>query len=136
MIDAFMFITVIGLVAAGMFAYSFDTAERETVAKAAYDTFFDIRLRTDDMFGDTDSRPARICDLIAAYMMTGEGNIPGYIENIMYSVIPPVYGYLFVFEYNDRVLTIGEERDEISSRHSSSVTISDGSVMHASLSVY
>jgi len=135
MIDAFMFITIIGLIAAGMFAYSHGAVE-DTVAKDAYDSFFDIKLRTNDVFDGTDTQPVGICDLVAAYMMTGNGDILGYAENALRSIISPVHGYSMTFEYNGRTLTIGDGGNVLTSRYSSEMTISDGKIMRASLSIY
>ena len=135
-IDAFMFITVIGLIAAGMFASASLNVEKETAAKTAYDTFFDIKLRTNDMFEDADTQSVRMCDLIAAYMMTSEGNIPEYVEEALREIIPPVHGHFFVIKYNGKTMTFGAEGDVLASRYSSYMVISDGRTMTATLSLY
>ena len=135
-IDAFMFITVIGLIAAGMFAYSGASGDNETVAGTVYDTFFGIELRTSDMFCGTDTQSVRMCDLVAAYMVSGESKVLEYMKNTLDSIVPPVCKYEFTFEYNGRSLTIGEKGDRLTSRFSSEMMISDGNVMRASLSLY
>jgi hypothetical protein len=131
-----MFITVIGLIAAGMFAYSNIYEEKDIVAKDAYDTFFDIRLKTDDMFDETDARTVKMCDLVAAYMITGEGDVLQYIESVMSTAVSPIHSYTFKFEYRGYVLTVGPGGDVITSRYASEMKISDGRTMKASLTVY
>ena len=134
-IDAFMFITVITLIAAGMFAYS-GIHDDDTMAKNAYDAFFDTKLRTDDLFGDTDTQIFKMCDLVAAYMMTGEGDVPVYAEEVMRTLISPVHSYSMTIEYRGRTLTVGPGGDVLDSRYSSEMRVSDGNTMKASLSVY
>ena len=135
-IDAFMFITIITLIAAGMFAYSSVPEDKETLAKTAYDAFFDTKLKANDMFEDTDTQNVRMCDLVAAYMVTGEGDVIAYAEDVMRASISPVHSYLLTVEYKGRTLTIGPGGDVLSSRYSSEMTVSDGNIMRASLSVY
>lgn len=135
-IDALMFITVIGLIVAGMFAYSNMTDERETIAKDVHDTFFGIELRMDDMFEDTDGQSVRMCDLVAAYMASGKGDVLLYIKDILSSIIPPTYSYLYTFEYGGRTLTVGDKGNKLTSQYSSDVMISDGKMMRTSLSLY
>ncbi|MCL2786644.1 MAG: hypothetical protein FWD81_05455 [Methanomassiliicoccaceae archaeon] len=135
-IDAFMFITIIGLIAAGIFAASGVNVEKEETAKTAYDSFFDIRLRTNDMFDDADTQSVRMCDLIAAYMVTGEGGIPEYAKTALKSIIPPICGYSLVIEYNGMRFMIGDGGDKLTSRYSSELLISDGRTMIATLSLY
>lgn len=136
LIDAFIFITIIGLIAAGMFAYSNIISEKETAAKTAYDTFFSIELKTNDMFRDTDTQCVKMCDLIAAYMVTDKGDMKTYIESTLASIIPPIYGYMMILEYDGRTMTIGDAGNELSSHYSSSMKIIDGKTMSASLTLY
>jgi len=135
-IDAMMFITVIALVAAGMFAYSSVTSDEKTEAKTLHDTFFSIELRTSDLFDGTDTQSVRMCDLIAAYMMSGRGDVREYTEHVLASVIPPIYGYEFTFEYEGRVMTIGGGGDILTSQYSSEMVILGGKMMRTSLSLY
>ena len=135
-IDAFMFITIIGLIAAGMFAYSSVTDDKEAKAKEVHDAFFSIELKTEDLFDDTDTQKAMMCDLLAAYMVTGDGNVYEYAENVLRSVVPPVYGYTFIINYDDRVLTFGDGGGRLTSRYSSDILTSGGKVMHTELSLY
>ncbi|MDR0791003.1 MAG: hypothetical protein LBE47_00510 [Methanomassiliicoccaceae archaeon] len=136
LIDAFMFITIIGLIAAGMFAYSNAAVQKETVAKTMHDTFFSIELRTNDIFDDTDTQSVRMCDLVAAYMVTGEGGTREYIENVLGSIIPPIYGYMMIFEYKGHTMIIGGIGNKLSSQYSGEMTILDGNIMRATLSLY
>ena len=135
-IDAFMFITVIGLIAAGMFAYSSVTDDREAKAKAVHDTFFSIELKTGDLFDNTDTQKAMMCDLLAAYMVTGNGNVYEYAENVLRSVVPPVYGYTFTINYDGRVLILGDGGGRLTSQYSSDILTSGGKVMRTELSLY
>ena len=135
-IDAFMFITVIALIAAGMFAYSSLTAEEGAEAKALHDTFFSIELRTNDLFEETDTQSVRMCDLVAAHMASGKGDVKEYVESVLGSIIPPIYGYEFKFEYEGHVLTIGDGGNVLRSHYSSDIVILGGKVMHTSLSLY
>ncbi|MDR0778880.1 MAG: hypothetical protein LBE48_05550 [Methanomassiliicoccaceae archaeon] len=136
LIDAFIFITIIGLIAAGMFAYNSVNTEKQTTAKTAYDTFFSIELRTNDLFEDTDTQRVKMCDLAAAHMVTGKGDTKEYINEVLGSIIPPVYVYKMVFEYDGRTMIIGGEGNALSSHYSSEIKIIDGKTMRASLSLY
>ena len=135
-IDAFIFITIIGLIAAGMFAYSSAGSESETDAKRVHDTFFAIELKMNDVFDDGDTRTVRISDLIAAHLVTGDGNVEEYAEDVLRSVIPPIYRFLMTFEYDGHTLTIGERGGTLSSHYSADIIIAGGKVMRASLSLY
>jgi len=135
-IDAFIFITIIGLIAAGMFAYSSAGTESETDAKKLHDTFFGIELKMNDVFDDGDTRTVRISDLLAAHMVTGEGDVREYAENVLRSIIPPIYRFLMVFEYDGHTLTIGEKGGGLSSQYSADIMITGGKVMRTSLSLY
>jgi len=135
-IDAFMFITVITLIAAGMFAYSSLTSEEGAEAKALHDTFFDIELRTNDLFEETDTQSVRMCDLVAAHMASGKGDVKEYAEGVLSSIIPPIYGYEFIFEYEGRVMIIGDGGCTLRSQYSSEIVILGGKMMRTSLSLY
>lgn len=135
-IDAFIFITIIGLIAAGMFAYGNAHEEKEPIAKTVHDTFFAVELRTNDVFDDTDTQCVRMCDLMAAYLVTGEGGVKEYAESVLRSIIPPIYEFTFVFEYGGHVLTIGTEGDTISSRYSADISIVSGKTMRTTLTLY
>ena len=134
-IDAFIFITIIGLIAAGMFAYS-HLEDRSGDAKEMYDVFFGIELKTNDTFPDTDTQIVRMCDLVAAYMVTGQGSMKEYTEDVLRTIIPPVHDFIFTFEYDGIVMTMGEGGNRLISSYSSDITILGGKVMRASLSIY
>ena len=136
LIDAFMFITVITLITAGMFAYSSLSADKEPEAKALHDAFLSIELRTDDLFEGTGTQMVRMCDLLAADIMTGNGSARGYAEDVLACIIPPIYGYEFTFEYEGRTMTIGNGGNVITSRYSTETVILGGKVMRTSLSLY
>jgi hypothetical protein len=135
-IDVMMFITVIALVAAGMFAYSSLTHDETTEAKTLHDAFFSIELRTNDLFNETDTQSVRMCDLVAAHMMSGRGDVREYTEHVLASVIPPIYGYEFTFEYEGRVMTVGNGGYILTSQYSSEMVILGGKMMRTSLSLY
>jgi hypothetical protein len=134
-IDAFIFITIIGLIGAGMFAYS-SMHEKDALAKTMHDTFFGIELKTNDLFDDTDSQRNRMCDLIAAYLATGSGTAKEYAEGVLNEIIPPIYGYSFTFEYEGSSMSIGNGGNRMSSQYSADIAIVGGKVMHTVLTIY
>jgi len=134
--DAFIFITIIGLIGAGMFAYNGLQDQKEPVAKGVHDAFFGIELKTNDLFDETDTQHVRMCDLLAAYMVSGEGDVLEYAEAVLRSIVPPVYGYEFVFEYDGRTLIIGDGGYRLTSKYSTDMKIIGGKVMHTTLSLY
>ena len=134
-IDAFIFITIIGLIAAGMFAYS-HSADRDAMAKEYHDSFFAIELRTNDLFEGTDTQCAMMCDLIAAHIASDEGTVREYAEETMNNIIPPIYGYKFVFEYDGHTMSIGNGDGRVISQYSSDTVIISGKTMHSVLYVY
>ncbi|MDR0198292.1 MAG: hypothetical protein LBI08_00930 [Methanomassiliicoccaceae archaeon] len=134
--DAFIFITIIGLIAAGMFAYSHADGEKGTKAKEYYDAFFSIELRMNDVFEGTDTQCVMICDLIAAYIASDEGVVREYAEHVLSNIIPPVYGHRFVFIYDGHMMTIGNEGERLTSQYSSEIPIISGKMMYATLSLY
>jgi len=135
-VDASVFMVVIGLIAAGMFAYSSHVVEKEPLAKELYDSFFVIELQSGDLFDDPDTRTVRMCDLIAAYMVTGKGTVKEYVDDVLRSIIPPIYDYLFVFEYDGFVMITGDGGRVLSSRYQGEMTIISGNTMRATLSLY
>jgi hypothetical protein len=134
--DAFIFITIIGLIATGMFAYSNLSDGDGAQAKEYYDMFFAVELKMNDVFEGTDTKCVRMCDLIAAHISSDEGTVREYAERILGIIIPPVCDYVFVFEFNGRTMTVGERGGKITSQYSSEITIINGMTMHASLTVY
>jgi len=135
-IDAFIFITIIGIIAAGMFVYSHSDDNRNAMAKEYHDSFFAIELRTNDLFEGTDTQCVRMCDLVAAHIASDEGTVREYAENVMRSIIPPIYGYKFVFEYDGRTMAIGDGDGRVISQYSSDTVIISGKTMHSVLYVY
>ncbi|MCL2712459.1 MAG: hypothetical protein FWD37_04210 [Methanomassiliicoccaceae archaeon] len=134
--DAFIFITIIGIIAAGMFIHSNFEDNNNTIAKDVHDTFFGIRLGTDDLFKDTDTQRAEMCDLMAACMMTSEKNALRFAEETLRSIVPPYCGYELTMEYKGKILTIGDGGQNLSSKYSSEIKIIDGNVMRTTLSLY
>ena len=135
-IDAFIFITVIGLIAAGMFAYSNVQNDKEAKAKEIYESFFAIELKTNDLFDGADTQCVRMCDLIAAHMASGQGSVDEYIEGVLNSIIPPIYNYVFAFEYDGRSMVIGNEGQKLTSKYSSDMMTLSGKPLHAVLTLY
>jgi hypothetical protein len=134
--DAFIFITIIGIIAAGMFILTNTEDSGNTSAKEVHDTFFGTRLTTEDLFEDTDTQCAEICDLVAAYMMTRKGDALKYANDTLRSIVPPYRSYLLVLEYKGRTLEIGDGGQRLSSKYSSEIMIIDGSIMRTTLSLY
>ena len=133
--DALVFMTIIGLLVAGIFAYS-APAEKNTDAKEVHDMFFSVELRTSDLFDDPDTQIIRMCDLVAVCILTGDEDILDRIEKILHSLAPPFSGCIFVFEYGGHTLVIGETGEKLRSQYSSSVAVSDGNIMRTTLTIY
>jgi hypothetical protein len=119
-----------------MFAYSNISDDRDVIAKDLHDTFFSTELKVNDMFEDTDTQCVKMCDLVAAYIVSKEGSVLEYVKGILGAMIPPMYSYEFRFEYDGTVLTIGDGGGRPISSYSSKVAISDGKIMNTSLSLY
>jgi len=134
--DAFIFMTVIGLIAAGMFVLSGTDDGKRTKAKEYYDCFFAIELRTNDVFDVLDTQCVMMCDLVAAYMVTDEGLVKDYAERTLSEIIPPIYSYRLVIEYDNVTLIIGDGNGTPISQYSSNMEIISGKTMFASLSLY
>ena len=133
--DALVFIAIIGLVAAGIFAYSVQY-ENNTDAKEIHDMFFSVELRTSDVYDDPDTQIVRMCDLVAVYILSGKEEIFDCMNHVLTSVVPPFTQYRFVFEYRGDTLMIGGAGDVITSQYSSSVAVSDGNVMKTTFTLY
>jgi hypothetical protein len=135
-IDAFVFITVIGLRAAGMFIHIGTDDGKGMKAKEYCNAFFSIELRMNDLFDEPDTQCVMMCDLMAAHISSDEGTVKEYAERVLDSIIPPIYSYRMVCVYDDNTLEIGDGDGNPISQYSSDIAIINGLTMYVSLSLY
>ena len=82
MMDAMLFITVLGIAVSVIFAYV--PAERSEIsAKEIHDDLFRTELKVSDVFEIEDSRVMPLQDILAAHLISGKGNIPDHIRNVL-----------------------------------------------------
>ncbi len=135
MIDAMIFITVMTMVVGMMFPGNIIHDSDETKAGEVCENLMSVGLSMGEVYGTDDSIPVKLADLIAGYLRTGDGDVTDYIKKAM-GVLVPGYNYLLVYEYENKILKIGEEYDEETSSYFSSVTVMGGGVLNYRLSLY
>ena len=82
-LDAMIFLSVMVLVSAGLFAYaSFEDPETIT-SKDVADSFFSAELRASDLYPTEDDQTAPICDILAACINSESDKGEGDTEKVM-----------------------------------------------------
>ena len=82
MMDAMLFITVLGIAASVIFVH-IPHEPQGTSAKEVHDELFRTEMKVSDVFDVADTRIMPLQDLLAAYLTSGNGNISEYIRDVL-----------------------------------------------------
>jgi len=133
--DAVMFMTVMMLVTAGLFAAGQDRA-RDVSAEDVCDDLLSVTLGLDDVYDTDDGSPVRLHDAVAGYLRTGQGRALERAEEAAGALVPSGRAFLLSFEYKGAYAHVGEEGGTPASGFSGSVTVTGGGRLSYTLWIY
>ena len=120
-LDAMIFLSVMVLVSAGLFAYA------SLTSKDVADSFFSAELRASDLYPTEDDQTAPICDILAACINSGNlTKAKEYTEKVMRDLIPRHSSFLVEMEFNGKVLTAGAAGSGVSSYYETEYATAGG----------
>jgi len=135
MVDAMIFIVIMGLAVSAMFAFnSNDSAAND--ASVISDSIFSAKLRTCDLVDMNESRIVGMPDMVAFYILTGEGKVAEYIESILDSLTQRPGSYCLDLTYHGSTVTIGSEKGDPVSGSVKEFTVTYGGTVRADLRLY
>jgi len=106
MVDAMIFIVIMGLAVSAMFAFSGGEPVVND-ASSVSDSIFSSKLRTCDFIDTEESGLVSMPDMAAFYILTGEGKAADYIESVLDSLLQRPNSYRLDIEYQGCRITIG-----------------------------
>jgi len=135
MVDAMIFIVVIGLAVGAMFALSSDDPAPNS-ASSITENIFSSKLRACDLFDTEESGLVSIPDMVAVYILTGEGNVMEYIQEILDSVTQRTDSYRLDVTYQDQTVSIGSGKGDPVSGSVKEYTVTYGGTIKTNLRIY
>ncbi|MCL2032597.1 MAG: hypothetical protein FWG96_04960 [Methanomassiliicoccaceae archaeon] len=135
MVDAMIFVVVMGLAVSAIFAFSGGEPAPDD-ASAVCDGIFTAKLRTNDILETEETGLVSVTDMAAFYILTGEGTIIRYIESVLGSLLRKPDSYRLDISYQGSTVSIGNGAgDAVSSSHKEYVVTYGGSIT-ADLRIY
>jgi hypothetical protein len=135
MVDAMIFIVVLGLAVSAMFAFTGSEPAPDNASRIS-DNIFTSKLRSCDVINTEESGLVNVSDMVAFYFLTGEGNIMQYIKSIMDSLMQRPGSYRLEITYGKSSISIGSGTgDPISSYHKE-YNVTYGGIVKADLMIY
>ncbi|MDR1405031.1 MAG: hypothetical protein LBJ20_05650 [Candidatus Methanoplasma sp.] len=134
MVDAMMFIVVMGLAVSALFAFGGEDIQNED-ASSVSDSIFSAKLRIRDFLETDDSKLVSMPDMVAFGILTGDNTVFDYIENIMNSLMQRPYSYCMEIEYNGSSVTIGRLHGDAVSSSAKEFTATYGGSVAVFLSI-
>ncbi len=137
MVDAMIFIVVMGLVVAGISIYDMpdETAERNIASEVTHE-LFEANLKLSDILDTDDDSLATLPDVLAASLGSFDRESFDYIEIVMDSLMNRPGSYTIELEYEGKSATIGEGVGTPQSEHNGEFTITFGGILHTKVSIY
>jgi hypothetical protein len=135
MIDAMIFIVIIGIAVSAIFALTGDEPAAND-ASSISDSIFSAKLRTCDLVETDDSRLVSMPDMMAFYILTGEGDAANYIESILDSLMQRPHSYSLSICYSGNTIVIGDGLGDAVSSSVKEFTVTYGGTVTANLSLY
>jgi len=135
MVDAMIFIVVIGLAVSAMFAFcSEDPVAND--ASSIIDSIFSAKLRTCDLVDTDDSRLISMTDMTAFYILTDEGRAMDYLESILDSLMQRPDSYCLDVTYQGKDVHIGSGKGDPVSGSVKEFTVTYGGAVRTHLKIY
>ncbi|MDR0309722.1 MAG: hypothetical protein LBH88_03070 [Candidatus Methanoplasma sp.] len=135
MVDAMIFIVVIGLAVSAFFAFSGDESAPND-ASAISDSIFSAKVRINDTVDTQETGLVSLPDMAAFHIMTGDGSVMDYIESIMESLMQRPDSYSLSIEYSDNTVTIGRDKGDAVSGSVKEYTVTYGGSIRVDLRLY
>ena len=137
-IDAMVFIVLLSMAATWLFVYTNMSENEEPMAKTISDDIFAVEVRTCDLMDLEDTKVLPIETLIAATMNTGDyDRTERFLSVTLEQLIPGVYGYEFIIEYNGRSMHFERQSGrELGSEYAQDHIIDGAGTLHSVLRIY
>ena len=135
MVDGMIFIVIMGLAVSAMFAFGGNEPTAND-ASSVSNSIFSAKLRTCDLVDTDDSRLVSVSDVIAFYIMTGEGRAAEYIESVLDSLMKRPDSYRLDIEYQGSSISIGSGKGDPISGSVKDFTVTYGGSIRADLRIY
>ena len=131
MMDAMLFIVILGIAVSVIFVHM-PYEHTETSAKEIHNDLFRTELKVSDVFDIEDTRVMPLSDLLAAYLSSGNGNVPEYIRKVL-ETRSKNFRFICSFDHNILEITSNDPGDVRSSY--SEVIGTPYGVLHTSLEI-
>lgn len=135
MVDAMIFIVVMGLAVAAIFAFSGDD-HTPNDASSITDNIFSAKLKACDLVDTEESGLISIPDMVAFHIIISNGMVIDYIESILDSVMQRPDSYRLDVSYHGETISIGSGRGDPVSSSAKEFTVTYGGVIETYLSLY
>jgi len=135
MVDAMIFIVIMGLAVSAMFAFGGGEPAAND-ASSISNNIFSAKLRICDFVETDDSRLVSVPDVVAFYIMTGEGRAADYIESVLDSLMKRPDSYRLDVEYQGSTISIGSGKGDPVSGSVKDFTVTYGGAIRADLRIY
>jgi hypothetical protein len=135
MIDAMIFIVVMGLAVAAL-CYIQDDRNSENDASDIVDRLFHSKMRIDDIIEENDSKVMPLSDLVAASMIIGDGAAASYLEETLDCLMNRPDSYSMRIVYKGIETNIGSGEGIPTSSTSRDIIVLYGDALHIELCLY
>ena len=135
MIDAMIFIVVMGLAVAAL-CYYYEDNSNENDASDIVDRLFHSKITIDDIMDENDSKIMPLSDLVAASMVIGDGAAASYLEKVMDCLMNRPDSYLMHIVYRGIETNIGTGDGIPVSSTSRDIIVLYGDALHIELHLY
>ncbi|MCL1811601.1 MAG: hypothetical protein FWG41_05230 [Methanomassiliicoccaceae archaeon] len=135
MVDAMIFIIVMGIAISALFAFTGDKPMGND-ALSVSDNIFSAKLKVNDFIETDESGLIGMPDMAAFYILTGEGNALEYIQSILDSLTQRPGSYSLKMEYRGEAVTIGNGEGESVSGSVKEYAVTYGGTIRVDLRFY
>ena len=138
MMDAMIFLIILTMVSASLFAYTAMDDAPEPMAKEVCDNLMSMELRACDIYATDDTQIYPIYVLLAANMNTDrEKEVYDYVGEILDGLIPKVYGYELQLSFNGHGVRLERASDRgVTSEYSDTLDIPHTGGLYVSLNIH
>lgn len=138
MMDALVFILLLSMAATWLFVFNNTMEPEEPMAKTVSEDIFSMEVRTSDMTDLSDTKVLPIQTLMASTMNSGRtGRLSSFLSETLDQLIPEIYGYDLILEYNGRTLEFHRQSDNgMSSEYVCDHIIDGAGTLRSTLRIY
>lgn len=135
MVDAMIFIVVLGIAVTAMHNYS-NSEPLVDDASFISEKIFSGKLRMCDMIETEDTGVIGIPDLVAYYLLTDNDSVAEYLDSVLRTLTQRPDSYLLVMDYDGHTSTIGYDRGDPVSSCTVDYTVTYGGSVRIELSLF